>query len=465
MLSLSRVRNLVALGLLAAAAALAPGAGAQQAPAPPDDDASYEQWLRTPLPVYAGDGGVVTHARNGTLLELPTRTVAEWTPDQVRAALAQADNGALERPADLVETIMGDDRVHGVLSTLTHGLLGLPTQYFGAPEQVAALQGTVAGDGRPATPGDWTTMFPEAELAQLFGWGVLLGVGLGERVHDPARAILARDVPRLKVWHPRWLRHDWVTQKWWLMTSEGEVEIHPGDGQWILFTPYGSTRPWVRGAWRPIAFAWCLKQFALHDRARHSEIQGGAARVGVVPQGANEGDRKKFLRDLRNIGRNGTHVLPVGYDYKIVEATARTWEIYGSQIEWADRAIAITLVGQFVTTEGTKGFSNGNIHDEVKHDKIRFLAEAGSTTLHDQGVVPWAQANWGNAAVAPWQRWDTDPPQDKKAVAEALKALGDATLVWEPQMADTGKKLDKVELLTRFGAPLIDNALTPGGLV
>lgn len=452
---LNRATALAVAGLIAAASALS----AQPEPRevePTDDE--YESFLHTPHTVLSADAGsyrVNAARRSGSFVELPTRTVAEWTPDQVRAALRSADDGSLERPADLVEAIMGDDRVQGVLSTRTHGLLGLPMQFYGADEQVSCLEGTTASAGQPATPGDWAKMHPEPELAQLAAWGILLGVGLGERVPMADREIGQRDTPRLKIWHPRWLRQEQSTGKWFLTTADGIEEIHPGDGRWILYMPYGSSRPWAHGAWRPIAFAWCLKQFALHDRARHSEVQGGAARVGIAPQGAKEASRKKFLSDLRSMGRNAAFVLPDGYDYKVVEAAARTYEIYGAQIDWADRAIAIVLAGQFVTTEGTKGFSNGQIHSAIRYDLIRFTAESLGTCLSEQSVSFWSMVNFGSVDLAPWVRWDVSIPEDKKTTAEAYGALGDA-LTKLSSLTVYGKRPAALELCSKFGLPLED---------
>lgn len=448
-----RLRRAFALavgGIVAAAAALGGGV-----PEPEDDDADESAWLRTPLPIYGSDGKPVSLAARGALIELQSHTVAEWTPAQVRAALRDADSGKLERVADLVEAIKGDDRVQGVLSTRSHGLLGLPLTFFGSDVQTQALEGVRAQSGAKGIPGDWWAMFPEAELAQLVEWGILLGVGLAERVPSTEREIGARSTPRLKVWHPRWLRFDWASQSWRLMTSEGEITITPGDGQWILYTPYGSNRPWTHGAWRPIAFAWVLKQFALHDRARHSEVQGSPTRVGTSPEGASEDSRKKFLRSLRAMGRDNAFVMPAGYDYKVIEASSRTWEIYGAQVEWADRAIAVTLTGQSVTTDGTKGFSNGNIHAAVKADLIQFTAESLTTCLHEQGLRPWANDNWGETVDVAHAHYDTDPPEDRKTQAEALGQLGDAVAKLDSALEKSGRRVNAVELIGSFGVPLL----------
>ena len=442
---------------MAASAALRAGDAAVEVDA---DD--YDHWLRTPVAVESSSAGddryAAARARAaglGTIVELPTRAIIEWTPAQVRNALLDADTGMMRTAADLVEAIMGDDRVQGVLATRTHGLLGLPMQFFGDPDAVAQLEGVRHLEGQPAIPGDWHRMFPQAELARFAAWGILLGVAVAERVPDDEREIGDPAAPRMRVWHPRWLRYQWDIDQWFLTTAAGEVPITPGDGRWILYTPYGSTRPWTMGAWRPIAFAWVMKQFALHDRARHSEVQGSPARVGRAPQGATDKMRRRFLSDLRALGRDAAFVLPEGYEYSIVEATGRTWEIYGAQVEWADRAIAITLAGQFVTTEGTKGFSNGDIHNEIRLELIQFTAESLTECLHDQGLCPWAAENFGSARRAPHARWDTSPPVDKQTLATALATLGDAITKLDAALTASGKRVDALAMANRFGLPTV----------
>lgn len=433
----------------------------QAPPAGADEPEDYESWYREPIPIaQRGDRSalVTAAARMGTTLELPTLSVTDWSPEAVIAALRDADGGSMQRPADLVEAMFGDDRVQGVLSTRTLGLLGLPLQYFGDPAMVDELRGTEALGGAPGVPGDFAKMFPVAELAKLAMWGILLGVGLAERLPDGDRALGERATPRLRIWHPRWLRHDWSSDTWSLSTANGEIELDLTSGRWILYLPYGAHRPWAYGAWRAIALPWVLKQYALRDRARHSEVLGSAARVGTAPAGATEKQRRSWLSDIKRMARDHAAVMPAGYDIKMVEASATArGEIYTTAIEWADRAIAITIAGQFVTTEGTKGFSNGEIHAQIRFDLIQFTAESLSECLYQGGLIHWANDNHGTRA-APFVRWDCTPPEDKQALAVAYGALGDAIVKLDASLASSGKRVDAIAIVQKFGIPILDLA-------
>lgn len=406
--------------------------------------AAWHTWLRMAL-----------ETSPGTVQQLPTRVQSQWTPGQIKTALSGADSGNLTQVADLSESVMQDDRVRGVLSTRTDGMLGLPLTFIGDDDVTAALEGD------DTTKGDWWSMFPESELSKLMRWGLTLGVAIGQRVIMRDRQLGQREVPVLKTWHPRWLRRQLATTepgKWLLTTANGQIEIEPGDGEWIIYCPYGGDRPWADGAWRALSFAWILKQFALHDRARHSEVLGSPARVGIAPEGATQRGRTQWLNQLKGMGRDTAMVLPPGYDLKMVEATGRTWEIYTKQIEWADSASSVVLAGQTVTTEGQSGFSRGNIHERIARDLIRFGAETLSTTLREQALMPWASDNFGDAQRAPWPQWDTKPPEDKKQSAETAERLGKAIQELDLALMPSNRRVDGDAVVAKFGIPTVEGA-------
>lgn len=334
------------------------------------------------------------------------RRLVDWTNNDLKTARYLADGGTLSYAAELVDDLRADSRVAGVLPQRVNGLLGLELEF------------EASGDGRRRgravraleADEDWWQIAPEAELADLQTWGLLLGVGLAELVwttNDRGRAI-----PRLRVWDPRWLRWDWMARKWILRTDDqGDVEILPGGGKWVVYTPYGASRPWSKGLWRALAKWWLLKGFSLTDWARHSEMHGSPIRVGLTPEGSQAEDREKYAEDLASLGSDTSIVPPPGYSLELLEAEAKTWEMFPKQIETANAELSILLVGQNLTSEVTGGsFAAAKIHQNVRDDLIRFDAEALATCLHDQVLVWWAEFNFGDPGLAPWPCWDTKPP-------------------------------------------------------
>lgn len=374
-----------------------------------------------------------------------------WTPNRVETALSTADAGSMMQLADLVETIMRDDRVMGVLSTRTHGLLGLPVDFLGGSEE--ARQCLIGGDGQP---GEWFSMHDESELAKLDAWGLLFGVGLAQRIPLPRLYGQPRKW-RIETWSPRWLTYyhtpgDEGTH-WRVLTTEGQEPAMPGDGEWIIYTPYGARRPWASGLWTAISFPWLLKRFSLEDRANLSEVLGSPVWVGTTKHTSTEKQRKDYLSRLSNLGKQGKIILPEGWDFQLREASGTAWENFDKAVEWADQAITIAIAGQIVTTEGTSGFSSGNIFEAIESNRVRFDAERLSTALRQQSLEPWARANYGSPQDAPWPRWNVQRPVDMEKRGTTIANLGKAITDLDAAVRPHGLTIDAEKLLAEYDIP------------
>ena len=386
-----------------------------------------------------------------TIHALSTRVAPAdwWTGDLVRAAHLAADRGSFRLAAELCDVLLADDRVQGCMLALTRGFFGLELNF---EEGVGRLKRRAVR--ALEVQEDWWYALPEEELSQLVAWGVMFGIGLGHLTWSMRNGRL---VPRLEVWHPKHLRFDTHARSWHLETATGEIQIKPGDGEWVMYTPGGSLRPWSHGAWRSIARWWLLKRYALSDWARHSE-QAGGVKVATTDSG-NEADRRKLAADLQATGADAAIALPKGWSLDLIEVTANTFETFRAQVDSANAAIAIALVGQNLSTEVKGGsLAAAEVHQSVQHAVIRGQAETLSTCLHDQVLALWAVYNFGNAQVAPWPRWNTQPPADHEALAKTH-----ATVIGAIALAhDKGLRVDFQALCEEYGIPLEEEASKPG---
>lgn len=401
------------------------------------------------VPDKEEDGRLIVSGSYKELFYRPT--LDGWTPEKVKRAIDGADSGHLLELADLVEAMMGDDRIDGVTSSRTHGLLGLPLTFVAGSEQAKTYL-----QGENKAPGEWYSMLPESELVRFLAWGIILGVGLAQIVPLP-RLPGRKQRYRFETWNPRHLRHDPLAHggfEWYVQTATGEVPIVPGAGKWALFLPYGVKRPWAGGKWRSLVFPWLLKRFALEDRANHTEVNGSPVWLGKAPQGATEGQRNRFLSQLVGLGKKGRFVLPDGWDLALRESTAKNWEIYSESVSWADTAITIVLAGQVVTTEGSPGFSSGNVQDSIKEDFIRFDAERLSSCTHEQVLIPWAWANFQDDEAAPWPQWQVKRPVDKEQEVRTLTLVGQAVKGLNEELAKIGQRVNLPEYLAQYNVPL-----------
>lgn len=373
----------------------------------------------------------------------------DWTPERLRTARRQADTGNLMLAADLFESMRGDDRISGVLGTRVRGLIRLPVSF-------EPHEGEEPTPESEALEADFWRSYPESDLVDLMSWGLGLGVGLAEQTWEQSNGRL---IPRLRVWSPRWLRWEHDRGAWVLTTElQGDIVIEPGDPKWLLYTPYGNNRPWQRGLWRALGLWWLLKRYAQLDWGTYSEAHGSPLRVGLTAEGSQKADRDELASDLQEIAGVTGIALPPGFDIKLVEATARTYETFERQIEMADGAMAVAVAGQTLTT-AVKGSSlaAAQVHMVIRAELIASDEMTFSTALHEQSIRAWTLFNFGSADRAPWARWDIDPPEDlamiaqtQKVRAETQEAVARNVRAW----MDLGISLDLEALAVEYDIPM-----------
>lgn len=387
-------------------------------------------------------------------------TISGWTPSKVEAARNQAETGSMLLLADLVETMHRDARIQGVLSTRTHGMLGLPLEFEGGSEEARTA---LASKNETSQVSSFWAMHKESELAKLLRYGLLLGVGLAQIVELP-RAAGKPHRYRLDVWSPRWLTYYHYGfgnggSRWQVQTQDGMEDVVPGDGKWVLFLPYGDRRPWSEGLWNQLSFPWLLKHYSMEDRANFGEALGSPIWVGNTKHGGTEKQRNKFLSELKNMGKNGKIVLPEGWELKLVEASSsgKSGDVFSQQIKDSNEEITIALAGQLVTTEGTAGFSNGSVQENIHQNLLRFDAKRLAECLHEQTLEHWALYNYKNRSAAPWPKWQTEKPEDMTEKADGIKKIGDAVTAINAAVATYGVKVDVMGLMQQFNIPMVSN--------
>lgn len=357
--------------------------------------------------------------------ELPYYSWSDWdSVGKVKQALRRLEAGYFDQPSMLVDAMMRDDRIAGVLQTLTDAVPYLPSNFGDGeddPETDAA---------REVLPELLPKMIDSAEASQLINWGKTLGIGVGELVweKDEDTGLL---VFRLKTWHPRFLYWNWGSRSFWLQTREGQVELEPGNGQWVLYTPKGYRRAWMHGLVRRLYVPWMLRQWAMRDSGRYSEVYGTPTKKATFPSSASEEEKTRFFDDVAALGNETTIRLPRGadnvpFDLELVEATGTGFEGFERLVQSASVNIAITVLGQNLTTEVKGGsLAASVVHDNVRADVLEGETGAWSQCVNKQMLGPWAQFNFGSKKAAPKYVINAKRPDDKKASADTLKSVGD----------------------------------------
>lgn len=402
------------------------------------------------------------------------RTYTQWTTDDLEAAEALVAGGSLQRAADLCWSLLGDARVKAAAETRVKGLLRLPLAWEEAGDRRSS--GRVA---RALEGGDWYLAHSEAALCSLAMWGILLGVGLAQRVWELRGG---RWLGVLKPYDARFLRWNAQRRVWTVRTAQGEEDIILGGRRWVLYAPScsglpdGDEKPWMYGAWRACGRPWLLKYDALSDFGHHSQTHGSAIRTAdydPAKAGDAKGTASKAIRDdlcntLSDIGADTAIIPPPGYTVRLEEAEAKTWEMFPAQTDLAAREIVIAITGQSSSTEISEGQDTGaTLHGIVRQDLIEADAQTLSTCLHDQALGDYAEVNFGSRELACWPRWKTEAPVNAKARGDAMKALGDGITALDAA-APEGKRVNRLAVFEQAGIPLEDvpapERLTPATL-
>lgn len=378
------------------------------------------------------------------------RTSILWDPMLLRSVSLQADGGDMFRLGELCEQIISDDRIGELLESLASDVLGCELSYEQTPN------GT-AGDAEKSDDleSDWATGYDDDELTSLIIWTLVTGPGFAK--HERWVDHEGRVVPRLKWWHPRHFSYRTpekprtpFERRWHVRDNEGRMNpIDPGDGTWIILTRRGEYRPWANGLWRGLAPWWLLKQYAIQDWGVHSEK---AAKLVCTAEDTTTADQRKAIaKFIYEAGKDAVIALPPGFKLELIELKADTEAIYNAQINAANEAFAISILGQNLSSNVQGGSrSAAEVHERKENRKVRYAAKILAKGLREQSVCWWAEYNYGDRELAPHLHWHTEPPEDYAAKATGLKTLGDALV----SLKTAGYKLGIDEIEEDYGVEL-----------
>ena len=388
------------------------------------------------------------------LTDIPADAFTAWTGDVRRAGQALLDmerTGQMRGAALLADAMLEDDRIAGVLSTRVNALLGCDLRL--KPKGDKRKAKSVADDLEDA----FGEMFETEQLAQVVRWGLLLGIGIAERIWT---LVDGRWTFRLKTWHPQFIYWRWDTRSFWCITQEGLVEIPEdgGGGRWLVFCPFGYYRGWNYGLIRPLKTPYLVRQLGYRDWARYSEVHGSPIKKAIVPPGTEKDDRDRFVSMIAAIGSEAVIELMQDsttgqkYDLDLVEAKANTWEAFEGLVKQADASIAIAVLGQNLTTEVSGGSrAAAQVHDSVRHDILELDAKTLGSSCRKTGLLDWARVNLDSPDLAPMPVWVTDPPEDQFKAADTLQKVGSFLTA----VKTSGAPVDVRALLERMDIPVV----------
>jgi phage gp29-like protein len=400
--------------------------------------------------------GNVAKTARVILREIPLATVqSSWTVPMVRAALAALPSGQFADPAQLIDAIVGDDRVQAAMGSRAGGLTSQPIKF--AASRLPGVDPAAADACLDAWKRVWPKLATEPVLSELQQWSIMLGFCPAQILWDTSEEIWC---PYVRVFHPRWTYYHWTLRALVATTMDGSQAVTPGDGHWLLHAPHGEYRGWMRGAVRSIAQPWLIRNLAYRDHARWSERHGFPMTLALTPAAAEEVDKTRFMTSLANAGQETLVEVPQGVDKQfsygvdLLEAKDGAWQGFTALIQQCESSIVLALLGQNLTTEIKEGsFAAARVHADVRQSFLQSDARALSHTIYTQIARPFAAINFGDPNLAPSTDWDLIPTEDRELSAKVLLEFAQAVF----ELRRGGKELVSIAKVARSLGIVLDD--------
>lgn len=384
--------------------------------------------------------------------DLPIAALGRWNLTNIRTALDNHQMGQFLQGAMLTESMLGDGRVQSVLNGR---LKGITMRHLHVKPVDDSKDAKEAAEWAKWL---WQRVLTDDVLDQSLAWTTIMGFGLAQRVWDTCRGRNGEEVwcPYIQPWHPQFTYYDISRRQYVAQTQDGIEYIDPDDPHWWLFTPWGEYRGWLRGALRSCAVPWIVRQYALRDAARFSEVHGLPIKVLKVPSQANSTDKSRTTSQVRALGNSSVLTLPqqtgpdgTGWEFELLEARDRSWESFFALIENCDREIQQVIRGTNLTSEVQGGsYAAAQVHEDedsgYADSDCRKLVESFRST-----VQMFLGFNFGWADKCPDMWMEAPDKPDLLQLAQAQQAAVTAYV----SAKDAGLIIDAEKFCERFSIP------------
>lgn len=335
-----------------------------------------------------------------------TELSAGLTPLRTRALLRAADAGNIADALQLFEEIEDKDpRLKSVLGTRRMALTGLDWDIVSAAELSRGKVDQALADEAAA--------FCREKLGDMdaFGDGLKhLSDAIG-----PSVAVLEMEWrgTRLVGLHPvltSRLHQDFYGEnprQVRILTKENSSSGVPAEwGKFIVHTPHARQGLPLRGSLlRSLAMIYLIKSFAIKNWAIFIEVFGMPIRVARYDTNAQASEKTELLAMLRTLGTDAVGIFSKSVDLELKGVTDRRNAPYLEIIEWGSKEIAITVLGQNLTTDTTGGTGThaaADVQDRIRMDLLEGDIVEEEHTIRRQLLGPLVRWEYPIGAPVPF---------------------------------------------------------------
>lgn len=210
------------------------------------------------------------------------------------------------------------------------------------------------------------------------------------------------------------------------IAGENLTALYPRKFQTFCFgdepeTPYGV------GLGRELYWPWWFKKNGLKYWLLFCDRFGSPTALGKYPRGSSDAEQEKLLAALEAIQNDAAVTIPEGMSVELLEAAKGGGvDTYEKLCRFLNAEMAVCVLGQSATTEGTPGKLGGDeAQNEVRDDLVKADADALCEALNAQ-VVRWlVDYNFPGVTAYPKMWIRCEPEEDLKALAERDKIISE----------------------------------------
>ena len=424
---------------------------------------SPPQWMRASATILGGPTRVARDGESGSkfaIIPMPAYPSPVRTLERRLDAISLAYSGTLEAAVDLYRgTVEEDGFFDGILTTMAHGLLGLPVSCQGDQRMCADLLDA------SGSAGDFNRMHPIEETAKIVKDGIGFGLGLGQYLETCWRCFYTdfdscdgfercrrccayrteRPAGQRKLYQLQWrdirsLRQLPLSYQWKYAHRGGLADITDGDGEWLIYRTVPSQEPWRHGPWVWATLAAIFSRDAQYDAQNTSSVCAPTPVLRAVKP-TTEPARREAEKQLADLMFQNKMVLSGEWLYEVVSASADYIEICEKIVNRCSDAFETGITGNVMGRAAKAAFTDASIYARVTASRRAFYCGTLCRQLRDSGLVWWGLDNYGSRNV-PILSYDVRSPEDKLAECKALAEAGNSIKAAADGYSAVGYELD-----------------------
>lgn len=211
------------------------------------------------------------------------------------------------------------------------------------------------------------------------------------------------------------------------------------------------------GIARLAAWAFMCKGYTIKDWLAFAEVFGMPLRLGKYGPSAREDEIRILKTAVANLGTDAAAVFPESMQVELIEAGNKggSSDFFKTLANYLDDQVSKGILGQTASSSGTPGkLGNEELQAEVRDDIRDDDAEALEETINRDLVRPFIDLNFGPQDQYPEIQLRAIPPEDVKALVDAVEKL-----------VPLGLKVEQSVMRDKLGLPDPDPNAQPDDLL